>query len=171
MFSSLSPTHHPSGAPVLMMYVFLLASTPCTLIFCQVPLTYPELPMEMIGILWFYVQPHNLPSHALMEKHAMSSHAHIWGVSLCVAPCTVGPVAGCSWHLTKLLFHHTHSKVSPHNHEFSSFLLLFKLTSFLKSILVISWLLFNWDKGHLKQTQSLLFSSQHYQALGKHLAE
>lgn len=84
-----------------------------------------------------------------MKKHAMSSHAHTWGVGLCVALCIVTSVAGCSWHLTKLLFCHTHSKVSPHNRKFSSFFflfsrvfLIFKLTSFLKSILVISWLLF-----------------------------
>lgn len=152
------PCHHSSGDPVRKTHVFPPASTPHTLTFGQTPHTYPQLLMET-AVLWFYICPLNLPSHTLMKKRAMSSHAYTWGVGFSVAPCTVTPVAGCLWHLTKLLFCHTHSKVSPHNDKFPSFFLLFKLTSFLKGTLVISWLLFNWDEGHLKQTWSLLLSS------------
>lgn len=167
---SLTATHHVFKNSDLCRCVFLLATHSLLLwssclndvsIFYCIHTMYSHfwtssriLNPQLLTEVWFYSFMYVITICRVthLKKHARNSHAHTWGLGLWVAPCTAAPVAGCSGHLTKLLFCHTYSKVCPHNHKFSSFILLFNQISFSISIIVISWLLFNWDESHLKQT-------------------
>lgn len=63
-----------------------------------------------------------------MSLQSAKSHTDEKACHEFTCTCTVAPVAGCSWHLTKLLFCHTRSKVSTHNHKLQIFKVVFFFT-------------------------------------------